>query len=272
MPRAVVTDFDGTLHRSDQAFNDSDLAALREAGRRGITRIIATGRSLYSFRRTVPAGRLPIDYVLFSSGAGVVREPSDDVIHSAQLEPDQVRQAADVLTDVNLPFMLHRPVPDNHRSLHRATPTASADFHRRLERYKDHTGPLIGCAGDFGPAAQLLAVAPPHHVHLVDEVRARLDGFSVIRATSPLDHASVWIEIFPAHVSKSLTTATLLAHLGISAVDVLAIGNDYNDEDLLNWAGRGVVTANAPESLRKRFDVVPANDAGGVAAAIQQWL
>ena len=73
-------------------------------------------------------------------------------------------------------------------------------------------------------------------------------------------------------VSKSGTVAFLAERHGVTAERTLAIGNDYNDVDLLEWAGRSYVTANAPEDLKERFPVVKGNDHGGVAEAIRRWL
>jgi hydroxymethylpyrimidine pyrophosphatase-like HAD family hydrolase len=68
-----VTDLDGTLLRSDRTFAQSDLKALHRLGELHIIRVIATGRSIFSFN-TVVDSALPIDYVIFSTGAGAERE------------------------------------------------------------------------------------------------------------------------------------------------------------------------------------------------------
>jgi len=52
----------------------------------------------------------------------------------------------------------------------------------------------------------------------------------------------------------------------------MAIGNDYNDQDLLEWAGNAFVTANSPAKLKGLFRPVAANDEGGVAEAIHVWM
>jgi hydroxymethylpyrimidine pyrophosphatase-like HAD family hydrolase len=70
-----VTDLDGTLLRSDRTFAPSDVAALRRLGERGVVRVLATGRSLYSFAK-VGAAAAPIDYLVFSTGAGMARTGS----------------------------------------------------------------------------------------------------------------------------------------------------------------------------------------------------
>lgn len=78
------------------------------------------------------------------------------------------------------------------------------------------------------------------------EIRQALTGFSVILATSPLDHESAWVEVFPRGVCKSRSAQWLASRLGIEQKDVAAVGNDYNDQDLLEWAGQAFVVENAP--------------------------
>ena len=64
-----ITDFDGTLLRSDGTLAQGDLDALVSLKGYGIRTAIATGRSLYSFN-TSPGVDLPVDYVIFTTGAG----------------------------------------------------------------------------------------------------------------------------------------------------------------------------------------------------------
>ena len=52
----------------------------------------------------------------------------------------------------------------------------------------------------------------------------------------------------------------------------MAIGNDYNDMDLLEWTGSGYVVDNAPVELKDRFCPVASNNHGGVADAVERWL
>jgi hydroxymethylpyrimidine pyrophosphatase-like HAD family hydrolase len=119
----------------------------------------------------------------------------------------------------------------------------------------------------------LLAVLPsPGAPAVAEALSGLLAGYSVIRATSPIDGDSLWLEVFPAGVSKSPACAALARDAGIAPRDVLAIGNDYNDQDVLRWAGTSFVTGNAPDELRAEFPVVAANDHGGVAQAVKRWL
>jgi hypothetical protein len=267
-----VTDLDGTLLRSDRRLAPDDRESLEHLGRRGIVRVIATGRSMFSFR-TVAVGDLPVDFIVFSTGAGVVDHPAGRLLRSVCLEPAELRRPFELLSGLGLDFMVHRPVPHSHVFGFVANSPPCPDFERRLAIYRDSAFALEGPIEAFGPAAQLVAIAPPGRApQALAAVRGGLGRLSVIRTTSPLDGRSTWIEIFAEGVSKSRTVAWLAARLGISERRTLAVGNDFNDLDLLEWAHRGCVVANAPAELRHRFEGVPSNDEGGVSRAVARWL
>ena len=63
-----------------------------------------------------------------------------------------------------------------------------------------------------------------------------------------------------------------LAHRsGLTAKDVLAVGNDYNDMDLLKWAARSFVVNDAPGELLSLFPVVRSGDESDFSEAVALW-
>jgi len=268
-----ITDFDGTLLGSDGKLAQRDLDALEALRRAGIKTAIATGRSFYSFVNS-PGVDVPIDYLIFTMGAGVVTQVGHKLLYQVSLSPEAVRQTLEYLRQSTLDFMVHHAVPENHRFYYRRVNTNNPDFESRLERYRDFGQPLDSIpANDFGEAAQFLAVVPSHQTDgALSEVRNHLPDLSIIRSTSPLDHKSTWIEFFHPDVSKSKTAAWLASELGVKPGDTMAIGNDYNDLDLLEWANRSFVVENAPLEMKNRFEQVASNDNGGVAEAVDRWL
>jgi hypothetical protein len=61
--------------------------------------------------------------------------------------------------------------------------------------------------------------------------------------------------------------------MGIERSEILAIGDNYNDLDMLQYAGQGVVMENADERLKRMgFHITASNDADGVAAALEQFV
>jgi hydroxymethylpyrimidine pyrophosphatase-like HAD family hydrolase len=267
-----VTDLDGTLLRSDRTFAAADLDALRRLGERGVVRVVATGRSFFSFDKVRTPG-LPLDYLVFSTGAGLAELPSGRIVRASSLDPSEVRRACEVLRALGLDFMVQRPIPETHAFGFHASGRPNPDFDRRIALYERFAFPLDGDAAGFGPATQLVAIVPPEgSPETLPEVRRLLPELTVIRSTSPLDHRSTWIEIFPATVSKSRTTGWLADRLGIPRARTVAVGNDYNDLDLLDWSAERFVTANAPPDLRDRYPVVASHDECGVSQAAGLWL
>lgn len=267
----VVSDLDGTLLDSERRLRPTDRAALEALGAAGVLRVVATGRSLFSAQRVIGAD-FPIDYLVHTSGAGIVRWPGAHPCSVVHMEASLATQLAARLVELGLDFMLHHAIPDNHRFLlHRASRN-NADFERRIELYAEHASDLdLGRLG-AEPMCQALVIdtreAPCRHA----ELAARLPEFSVIRATSPLDHRSRWYEIFPRGVAKSAASAWVRERGAGSAGLCVAVGNDYNDIDLLEWADLPFVVANAPADLRERFPCVASNDEGGFSEAVRRAL
>ncbi|MDD2388592.1 MAG: HAD family hydrolase [Desulfobacterales bacterium] len=268
----VVTDLDGTLMRSDGTIHSNDLKTLEDLGTYGIVRAIATGRSLYSFSRSVDRP-LPVDFIIFSTGAAILKYPEGVMMRSVNLEAREVQFIIRVFKQHRLHFMVHRGAPDNHLFAYHQPEGPNPDFVRRIELYHEVCWPLDSDAAPFDQAAQVIAVVPETMGDKVfNLIQEQLDEFNVIRTTSPLDGASMWIEVFPKNVSKSLSTAWLASELGIDAEYVMAVGNDYNDMDLLLWSGASYVVDNAPEDLKRRFASVASNDNAGVTEAVNRWL
>jgi HAD superfamily hydrolase (TIGR01484 family) len=267
----VVTDLDGTLLDSQRQLGARDRATLQELGARGIVRVVATGRSLFSAQRVLAAD-FPIDFLVFSSGAGIMSWPTRQLLEVQHMAAASALSLARRLRERGLDFMLHWAIPDNHRFFTHRTERINLDFEQRARLYADYAQPLeLPLRVDL-PMCQALVIDPPPGPGCYPELAAELAEFSVIRATSPLDGASTWIEVFPAGVSKAAAARWLESALGRGHAPSLAVGNDYNDLSLLDWADLACVVGNAPAELRSRYRTVACNDDGGFSDAVRAAL
>jgi len=267
----VISDLDGTLLDSRARLSIRNRSTLESLGGRGIVRVVATGRSLHS-ARLVLDDAFPIDYLVFSSGAGVVEWRSQRLMIARDMSFEEAWEIAGVLIDRRLDFMLHHGVPDNHHFFYYRAGAPNADFDARCARYEPYAKPWPDAPPSLDRASQLLAIEPRDAPSQFDDLEAALPIHNVILTTSPLDHASRWIEIFPRAVSKATASAWLCDELGVDAGRALAVGNDFNDIELLEWAPDGRVVANAPAPLRERYQTVVSNDADGFSEAVEGWL
>lgn len=264
----VVTDLDGTLLNARQQVSRADWTTLKRLKKTGVVRVIATGRSLYSLRKVIPDD-FPVDYVIFSSGLGLIDWPNQRVLFACSLAAAEVSKTVQILLNRQLDFMLHPPVPDNHYFRYYANGRENPDFWDRIQLYETYASPLDPVADHYVAASQIIAIHPDGDA-LVEAIREELIPLNVVQTTSPLDHRSCWIEIFPPEVSKSATSARLADHLHINATEVLGIGNDYNDLDLLQWCGRSFVVANAPEYLSALFETAASYENSGFSDAVER--
>lgn len=271
MIKMVVTDLDGTLVGSNGDFSDRNLGLLYMLAELGVVRVIATGRSPYSVSTILPDD-FPIDYLVFSSGAGVMRWVDKSIIYARELSAEQVQGVIDILASFKVDFMVHEPIPQNHHFYYRDTGRLNPDFDRRITVYKDFCQPLILGIPYPDPATQIIAVLP-HDPGWFNSLKAKLPGVKVIRTTSPMDGKSIWMEIFPDGVSKAHGVEWLCNELGsITPVEVVGIGNDYNDLDLLNYTPNSFIVGNAPDDLKDKYRVVPTNDDSGFAVAVESLI
>ncbi len=260
--KMFVTDFDGTLYCRQNGLSAADCSALQKIRDSNVVTVLATGRSLYSLSMVLsPVSTLPVDFVIFSTGAGLLRVRDMAIIHSANLPGVTVDACISVLDAVRADYMIHGPIPSTqafHYKRQGNGEGSDTDFMRRVDMYKEHAQPLTAPHTPYETATQVLAVVPATDVDTVrDAIQEGVSECNVIRATSPIDHKSAWLEIFHKSVSKSQTLQLLSKMLNINQSEIWAIGNDYNDDDMLQWAGVGAVVANAPESLKARFIVMP---------------
>ena len=94
MIKAIIIDLDGTtLPRNWHQISEENRVALEEAGQRGVVRILATGRSVFSLNNTLPEG-LPVDYMVFSSGAGIMHWDDKEILLTRELSAEETRDIA----------------------------------------------------------------------------------------------------------------------------------------------------------------------------------
>ena len=277
-PRLFITDFDGTLLTGERTIRSEDIDTLKRLRRRGIKTAVATGRSLYSFQnalnaleKTVGPDGFPVDYVIFSTGAGILNAETGAVFFQKDIPAVEIKTITDYLDRKRLDYMVHEAIPDTRCFMYRSFGNDNPDFNRRIEMYNSWARPMSEDFLHQKAATEVLAIIPPLPENMRSDLLVRsqqsLSQFSIIHATSPLDHESIWMEIFHKDVSKSRTTAFLARKLGLERKEVVSIGNDYNDQDLLEWSGRGFVVDNAPDALKQKFETVPSNNDNGVTRA-----
>ncbi len=267
-PGLLATDLDGTLAVAGIISTaDCEAAAVLKA--EGIPILVITGRNPESLKKVKGLWDVA-DEVLFSSGAGILAAEDARPLGRVRLTAGEVTDITAILDTAGEDFYLLNPIPENHRYSwvrHRRA-EKNPDFDRRMDIYSDW-----GRRYDGVPAAvsQILVIIPPGSP-IPNELLEALSPWSVFYSSSPIDHQSIWLEIFPSGVNKGNALAAWCKDKGIPRDRVLAVGNDFNDESMLSWAGMGRVVEGAPKALMDRYPLFPPAGSGGFEAAVKETL
>ena len=252
--KVIISDIDGTLLNNESRISETNLTTLRLLKKQGILIVLATGRSLFSAKKALDENNILdlIDYLIFSTGAAIYNVKNDQIFNVSKLEDDEITEIENYLdTSINLDYMIQAPIPDNHWFCYKKNNRfeTNPDFYNRIQIYKDS---ILRREQITDSATQFIAIVPENIESIFKEVQRKFQNkFSIVKTTSPLNQKSLWIEIFPCNVSKSTASINLLKLLNLNIDNLITIGNDFNDMDLLKIGKRNYLLENAPEELKK---------------------
>ncbi|MDR1921048.1 MAG: Cof-type HAD-IIB family hydrolase [Candidatus Adiutrix sp.] len=274
-PRGLwLMDFDGTIKPSGgRPVSSEDGETLNRLGGDGWFRVAATGRSLFAFATAWDDG-MELDGLIFSSGAAACLWGAGGPgrrLFSTVMAPKAAHRAGVGARAGGFGFFAYHAPPDSHH-FHYLRPVRGkvpAGFDKRLDMFAGQSCAWPEAWFENWPphhaVSQFLIMVPLDEIDGVEAEFERLSpGLSLIRSSSPFDDGMIWLEIFAPGVSKGSAAARLAERLGLENVRSVALGNDYNDLDLLAWADRAFVVADAAPSLLRLYPdhIAPAGGDG----------
>lgn len=266
--RMFVTDFDGTLADDNSEVSESTISELEKLTSKDIVRVVATGRSLFSLK-TVIDSNFPIDFLVFSSGIGVYDWKNQILLQENSINEEDTSNIYNYLVENDYDFMVQLPVPNNHFFHHKSSGKLNEDFNTRVNYYESHgVETIVDCPQN---SSQFVIICPEE----ADSLRVITEKFNhlkVVKATSPLDRKSIWVEILPQGISKASGIEFLRKRLDVHINEIVSVGNDYYDLDMLKYTlnKNSFVVSNAPKELRSEFNVIESNLNNGVSKLIKQ--
>ncbi|MDD2636014.1 MAG: HAD family hydrolase [Bacteroidales bacterium] len=266
--KMFVADFDGTLARDDSSISKKTVDLFKKLGEIDVIRVIDTGRSLFSFK-TVVNEDFPIDYLVFSSGIGIYDWKNKKILQKYSIGEKDTAEVYKYLADNNYDFMVQLPVPNNHFFHHFSSEYPNSDFRSRISYYENYgIAPIEKCPKT---ASQFVIILGEEFDSLI-KISQKFPHLKIVKATSPIDRKSVWIEILPPKISKATGIEFIQNIYNTKLENIVTVGNDYYDLDMLNYSlpQNSYIVANAPDELLKMFNTVQSNEEDGVAELIQK--
>ncbi len=264
---------DGTLLNSSAEIPEANLRAIQAAADAGIEVAIVTGRR-FDFARPV-AEQIPCPLTMIVNNGALVRS-KDGTTHLRNLLPRET--ALELLGQMEryrrraaLVFDRARENQVVYEEIEWHDPRRRAYLQRNRE-YIAQVSPLENALTE--DPIQLMYTGEPAQMHAAEAVlRAspQRDSFSL--AVTYYDHMNfAMLDVLHSGCSKGATLAEWSARRGYSRDQVMAIGDNFNDVEMLEFAGLPVVMANSvPELKNMGYRQTLSNDHAGVAAAIESY-
>lgn len=266
--RLLVLDIDGTMADRSNRVRDSVAQAIGSAKRRGVAVAIATGRLYQNSLHAHNSIGSTLPLICFDGA--LIREPKTEVVHRHwPLEPRAVAQVLDYTEQLSLNGRVSIQLYVQHDLYISNLNDASIKFFQG-----SNVQPIV-----VGDLRQLLDRATTEVIVLSDEfeVIARLAGLmnnSHGRIRVKEYKSMAFLEMFHPAVNKRLAVSYLAEEvMSLRPENVMAIGDDFTDIEMLQYAGIGVAMGNSPLEVRAAADWVTTTiEEDGVARAIDRWI
>ncbi len=271
----IAMDIDGTLLDSRSQLSADNAEAIAEAASRGIEIVVVTGRRFNSARLIVE--ELPCEVELIVSNGALVKSKSGTTHLRSLLPVETARRVVDATEEFR--------------------PMSGVIFDRPAENQViferiDWGGPFVGPylrrhrsqVAEMAPLASCLDGEDPVEVMFIGEcapvraVRERLEslefcGEYTLALTEYPRTGFSFLDVLRHGVTKGAALEKWSRRKGIPRENVMAIGDNWNDREMLEYAGLPVVMSNSiPELKSLGWATTLSNDQSGVADAIRKHV
>jgi len=269
----IALDIDGTLLNSRFSVSERNRAAIAEATRRGIEVALVTGRR-YDF--AMPVARQidsPLTMIVNNGALVRTKEGETRLRHLLQRETGARvlqatlpwRETASVVFDRPLANQVMLEKIDLEDGIRGA-------YYQRNLQFLGEARPLESCLTE--DPIQIMLAGPLQPMRAAEQALRSVqftEEFSLAVTVYEAKDFSM-IDVINPRVSKGTTLAEWARLRGIAPQEIMAIGDNHNDAEMLFFAGIPVVMENAVPELKTRgWHVTHTNDEDGVAAAIERF-
>ena len=270
--KLFVTDMDGTLLDDDKKLSEKNIQTIRKLKNYGIKFAVATGRHDSMIKSYLK--HLDLQVPVISCNGAMVREPfSDQVLVSETLPKEQSLEVIDTCIKEKVDFHIygHDSIFGeklSHKMLY------YQDLNKTLPSEEQTKLVIVPDCKDMvesgsEPLYKFLIITERNNAQpgIFDHL-AGISGLTVCQSMP------TFCDVMKAGISKAYALQKLSESLGINRNEIVAIGDQFNDIDLIEYAGLGIAVANAEDALKEKADMITNsnNNEDAVSEAIESIL
>lgn len=262
--KLVAMDLDDTLLGQDFTISPRVIETIRKAQEQGVIMTIATGRMGISARPYAEQMGIKVPSIVYN-GAMIQQLLSRKILFRRVISSSL---ATEIVKDIE------------DRGIYVQIYLQDRVFAKELNDWTRKYAEIASVNVEEGNLSSILAQEPLG----VEKILLMADEGDLIELAGFLQKRygekvhitkskSCFLEMTDRTVNKGVALAALAEHLGILQEEVMAIGDSFNDLEMIKYAGIGVAIGNARPEVKERADFVTfSNDEDGVAEAIRQFV
>ena len=280
--KLLALDLDGTLLTSHGQISQVNRRAIDEARRRGVHVVLATGRRFRDARPVALDLGLGDAPIIAHNGA-LTKHARTATTVAARLLP---LEAAHAVLRVGRACGADAMVSDDPHGAGLLVYERASEGNRELARYIEWSRRVAGTESEVLAVPSLIDYLDHDPVHIAFAggcatmndlgrvLAAELNGRVRIVRTFYTKKDFALLDIISPQASKGAGLAAVAAEYGVAREEVMAIGDNFNDLEMLEFAGTSVVMSNAEADLSRGrpFHSTASNDEDGVALAIERFI
>lgn len=288
MYKLIAMDLDGTLLNSYGEVSKENKEAIKKAEEKGIEVVIASGRmkgAIDSIAEEIEA----TNYIISGNGAILYDNKNNEILYEAFLKKEKVLQIIKMCEENSIYYdiyteneiiakslnynVLYYNYENSKKTENRQTKiNIIEDIYKYVENTNINIVKITICDDNqyiFKRIANKLS-----KINEIDVLEVEHMSRKIIKSgTEEVNIGYYYTEIMSKGVDKWTAIKKLIEHLGIQEKEVIAIGDNVNDKEMVENAGIGVAVSKSWLESKKIGDVFVAdNNSNGVAEAINRYI
>lgn len=272
--RLIAIDLDGTLLNSSREVSPANLQALANATARGVQVVIVTGRRLHSAQPLLR--KLPRPATLIASNGALIGSSSGEILYRDFLPSPVARKVLKIAREYRPYAVAIFDLPGRGQ----VTMQRNAAPEGPISWYLSNSPECLHQVADLEEAidtdpVQVMFGGPPDFIEPVEAVLRDSPAAVEVHLTwtKYLTRNISILDVMNRDCSKGRSLKLWAERCGIAREEVMAIGDNFNDLEMLQFAGQPVVMANCTQGLaRDGWPMTLTNDEDGVARAIETFV
>jgi len=272
--RLIALDLDGTLVNSQWEISEKDLQALAAASERGIQVVVVTGRRP---RAAAPyVAKIPFPVTTITSNGALIRTPTGEVAYQNFLPRDVALKVLEIVHEYRPYTVVVFDLPGRGQVTMEDCAIPEGPLGWYLRTSLDHLllVPNLNAAVESDPV-QVMIGGPPERIEGAEMLLRQSETGPRVHLTWTKypDRNIAIFDIMNRECTKGRALRFWATQCGIPAREVMAIGDNFNDLEMLEFAGLPVVMGNHIDGLhRPGWAITAPCDDSGVASAIEKFV